>query len=442
MPPQTRYAVAADGTHLAYQVIGDGPIDLIYVPTWISQVEHLWEEPRVARFFARMAEFSRLILFDRRGSGLSDPVFTPPPLESQMDDITAVMDAAGSERAAIFATLEGGPMAMLFAATYPERTTGLVLYATFARSVAADDYPYADTAAARTERIEQALADWGDGSLIEGLAPTLVNDRNLHDWMGRLQRLAASPGTARKMMTITHVTDVRAILPSIQAPTLVLHRRHDPMMNIEHSRYLARSIPGAQYRELPGTDNLILLDDPEILISEAQEFLTGARAVREPDRVLATVLFTDLVGSTERAAELGDRRWTQLLNDHYGAIRRELGRFGGREVKTTGDGFLATFDGPARGIRCARGVIESVRSLGLQVRAGLHTGEVEVMGDDVGGMAVHIGARVMGLAGADEVLVSNTVKDLVVGSGFEFEDRGTVELKGVPGDWRLWAVAG
>lgn len=442
MPPETKYTRAADGTHLAYMVIGDGPIDLVYVPTWISQIEHLWEEPRIARFFARFTEFTRLIMFDRRGSGLSDPIFQPPTLEEQMDDITAVMDAAGSERAAIFATLEGGPMAMMFAATYPERTTGLVLYATFARSVAAEDYPYADPEGERDARIEAVLQTWGDGSMLDGLAPSMTADRNLRDWMGRLQRLAASPGTARRMMTMAHVTDVRAILPSIRVPTLVMHREGDQMMNIGHSRYLAREIPGARYVELPGVDNLILLEDPDVLISEAEEFLTGARGTREPDRVLATVLFTDLVGSTERAAELGDRRWTQLLGAHYDAVRRELGRYGGREVKTVGDGFLATFDGPARAIRCARGVVESVGSLGLQVRAGLHTGEVEVMGDDLGGMAVHIGARVMGRAGADEVLVSNTVKDLVVGSGFEFDDRGTVELKGVPGDWRLWAVAG
>jgi class 3 adenylate cyclase len=440
MPPQTKYACTADGVHLAYQVVGEGPIDLLYIPTWISQVEHLWEEPRIARFFARMASFARLILFDRRGCGLSDPVVTAPTLEEQMDDIAAVLDAAGSERAGLFATLEAGPMAMLYAATNPDRVTGLVLYSTFARATAAPGYDWTFTAEERAAHLEEVLARWGDGTTFAALAPSRAKDRTMMEWFARLQRLAGSPSVARQMLTMAGRSDVRDILPTIRVPTLVLHRRGDSMMDIRHSRYLAEHIPGARYVELEGTDNLIAAEDPTSLLEELEEFLTGVRPSHEPDRVLATVLFTDLVGSTNVAAELGDRRWTQLLGDHYAAVRRELDRFSGREVKTVGDGFLATFDGPARGIRAARAIVGSVSGLGLELRAGLHTGEVEVMGDDVGGMAVHIGARVMSRAGPNEVLVSNTVKDLVVGSGFEFEDRGATELKGVPGEWRLWAV--
>ena len=440
MAPATRYTRTGDGTHIAYQVIGDGPVDIVYVPGWIWESDLLWSEPRLSRFFERIASFSRLILFDRRGSGQSDPVVGAPTLEEQMDDVRAVLDAAGSERAAMWGVLEGGPMAMLFAATYPERTRALILYAAFARTVATHGYEWADSIDARNYRIDRTIANWGRGTMLDVLAPTLSGDSRLREWLGRLERRAAPPATARKMMEITGRTDIRHVLPSIRVPTLIVHRTHDPMMDVRHGRYLAEHIPDAKYLELPGSDSLIFASDHDRLLEEMREFLTGARHGREPDRVLATVLFTDLVRSTERAAELGDRRWRALLSEHYDAVRQALARYDGREIKTIGDGFVATFDGPARAVRAAQEATRAVAALGLELRAGLHTGEVEMMEDDVGGMAVHIAARVMAAAGAGEVVVSSTVKDLVVGSGIEFADRGMTELRGVPGEWRLWAA--
>lgn len=438
MAPETRYTRSGD-LHIAYQVVGDGPLDLVYVPTWISQVEHYWEEPSVARYFRRLASFSRLIMFDRRGSGLSDPVVNAPTLEEQIDDVVAVMDAAGSERAAVFAQLEGGAMAALFAATHPERTTGLVLYEAMARMTWAPDYDWA-------LRLEDRKANlgsvWGDGSRILSLSPSAAENPRLRQWFARLERLAASPGTAAKLMMMNAQVDVRAVLPSIQVPTLVLHRAGDRSIDIRHSRYLAAHIPGARFVELPGDEALSFGHDSEPLLDEIEEFLTGARHVPDSERILATVLFSDIVDSTSRAAALGDRRWRDLLESMASVVGRELSRFRGQAVKTMGDGFLATFDGPARGIRCATAIRETARSeFGIEVRSGLHTGEIEQIGDDVGGLAVHIGARVGAHARPGEVLVSGTVKDLVVGSGIAFEDRGEHELKGVPGEWRLWAVA-
>jgi class 3 adenylate cyclase len=438
MAPVTRYAHSGD-VHIAYQVIGDGPRDLVYVPSWISQVEHYWQEPSIARYFNRLASFSRLIMFDRRGSGLSDPVVAAPTLEEQMDDVVAVMDAAGSERAAVFAQLEGGAMATLFAATHPERTTALVLYEAMARMSWAEDYEWAP-------RVEERRAwlsnEWGDGSRLLGLAPRSGADPRLREWFARLERLAASPGTAAKFLMMNAQVDVRAVLPSIQVPTLVLHRADDQFIDIRHSRYLAEHIPGARYVELPGEEVISFGGESGSLLDEIEEFLTGARRGAERDRILATVMFSDIVDSTQRAAELGDRRWRDVLESIESAVGLELTRFRGRAIKTMGDGFLATFDGPARAIRCATAIREAARSqFGLEVRSGLHTGEIEVIGNDVGGIAVHIGARVGASARPGEVLVSGTVKDLVVGSGIPFEDRGERELKGVPGTWRLWAVA-
>ena len=438
MAPETRYARSGD-LHIAYQVVGEGPIDLVYVPSWISQVEHYWAEPMVARYFNRLASFSRLILFDRRGSGLSDPVPRAPTLEEQMEDVRAVMDAAGSEQAALFAQLEGGAMAALFAATHPERVTALVLYEAMPRMSWAPDY---DWAIKREERLAHTWENWGDGSRIVGLAPRSSSDPRLRDWFARLERLAASPGTAARLMQMNADVDVRAVLGSIQVPTLVLHRAGDKFIDIRHSRYLAEHIPAAKYVELPGDEAIAFSSDSEAVLDELEEFLTGARHAPDPERVLATVMFSDIVGSTARVAELGDRRWREVIESVATSVGRELRSFRGRAVKTMGDGFLATFDGPARAIRCATAIRDMAGSqFGLQVRTGLHTGEIEVIGNDVGGIAVHIGARVSACAAPGEVLVSGTVKDLVVGSGIAFEDRGERELKGVPGSWRLYAVA-
>jgi len=437
--PVARYAKSGD-LHIAYAVEGDGPIDLVWVPPWISHVEYLWAEPTLERFGKRLTQFARVITFDRRGSGLSDPFFGTPTLEEQMDDVLAVMDAVGSEEAAICGTLEGGPMASLFAATHPDRVSALVLYATFARATWAPDYDWAWPAERRDEEMAALVEHWGQGFVASGVAPSMRDEAGFMDWAGRLERLAASPGTIRRIIDLIGAYDVRDVLPSIRVPTLVLHRTNDSFIKVEHSRYIASKVPGARYVELEGEDNMFSLGDSESIIGEIEEFLTGTRHEREPDRMLATVLFTDICESTQRAAEMGDRGWRFLLERHDALFRQALDRHRGREVKRTGDGFLATFDGPARAIRCAASVAEAMGSLGLQIRAGLHTGELEVMDGDLGGLAVHIASRVMSAAGPNEVLVSGTVKDLVVGSGIEFEDRGETELRGVPGEWRLFAV--
>jgi class 3 adenylate cyclase/alpha-beta hydrolase superfamily lysophospholipase len=440
MLPTARYAKSGD-TNIAYVTHGDGPIDIVWVPTWISQCEHLFAEPTIAEEFDRLAAFSRVIVFDRRGSGLSDPMIGAPTLEEQMDDVLAVMEAAGSEHAAVIGSLEGGPMAALFAATHPDRTQALVLYATFARATWAPDYTWTWKAEERNAAGEQLVANWGKGLTTAGVAPSRAGDPEFMDWAARLERLAASPATIAKIIKLIGEFDVRDVLPSIRVPTLVAHRRNDTFINFEHALYFAEHIPGARLLELEGTDSLFSIGDNDAFLGEVEEFLTGTRHEREPDRMLATVLFTDICQSTERAAELGDARWRDLLGRHDELVRHALGRHRGREVKHTGDGFLATFDGPARAIRCAASIAEGVHQLGIEVRSGLHTGECEVMNGDVGGLAVHIGARVMGAAGPSEVLVSSTVKDLVVGSGIDFEDRGHRELKGVPGEWRLFAVS-
>jgi class 3 adenylate cyclase len=404
-------------------------------------MEHLWDYEPIARFFERLNEFARVIMFDRRGTGMSDPSPTHAySLEDQIDDVLAVMDAAGVERAGVFAQLEATSMAVLFAGTHPNRVSSLALYCPFARSTRAEGYPFGLTPEERQEQIiEPSVAAWGTGS--RGLiAPSLMNDPQYTQWFGKLERLTGAPSTIRRLMELHNETDVRSILRQVRVPTLVLTREETDFYDAGHGRYVAERIPDARIVKLPGQDILMAAGDIEPLACELEEFFTGARREREPDRVLATVMFTDIVGSTQRAAELGDARWRQLLERHNELVRRELGRHHGREVKTVGDGFLATFDGPARGVRCASAVAEEVRRLGIEIRAGLHTGECEVMGDDVGGMAVHIGSRVASRAGPGEVLVSGTVKDLVVGSGIEFADRGEHELKGVPGPWRLFEV--
>jgi len=438
--PETRYAKSRD-LNIAYQAVGEGPFDLIYVPGWISNVELMWDEPAHAHVLDRLASFSRLIAFDKRGTGLSDPVPPDrlPTLEERMDDVRAVLDAVGSEQAAVFGFSEGGLMSVLFAATYPERTTALVLYGVFAKRIWSPDYPWAPKPDDRAREIEDLERNWAERMDLDKLAPS--EGDAFKDRMATYFRRSASPGAAAALMRMNTQIDVRDVLPAIQAPTLILHRRDDLDASVEEGRWMAGQIPGAKFVELPGDAHTLWAGNTDEIVDEVEEFLTGARRGLEPDRVLATVLFTDIVGSTAKATELGDRRWREILERHHSIVRQQLARYDGREVDTAGDGFLATFDGPARAIRCASAIQRAVPVIGLEVRAGLHTGECELHGEKVAGVAVHTGARVLGHAGPGEVLVSQTVKDLVAGSGIEFQDRGTHQLKGVPGDWRLYSVA-
>jgi class 3 adenylate cyclase len=440
-PPETRYARSGD-VHVAYQVFGEGDLDVVVVTGFVSHVELVWEHEPAARLLEGLASFARVMTFDRRGSGLSDPVPEAPTLEERMDDVRAVMDAAGSERAALLGLSEGVPMSILFAATYPQRVQALVCSGGMARSTAADDYPWAAPVEALVESGAQLVAPyWGQGAMVEVVAPSRADDPATRAFFARMERATASPGMLASMQQMFLDIDVRDVVPTVHVPALVLHRRHDRLVNVRNGRWLAEHLPDARLVELPGDDHSVLYESPELAFGEMREFLTGTRAGPEPERVLATVLFTDIVDSTRTAAELGDHRWRETLEAHQRAVRDELRRHAGREVKSTGDGFLATFDGPARAIRCARAIVGSSDALDVRVRAGLHTGECEVMGDDIGGIAVHIAARVSGLAGPGEVLVSRTVKDLVAGSGIEFSDRGEHALKGVPDSWRLHAVA-
>ena len=437
--PETRYTKSG-GVNIAYQVVGKGPVDLIYAPPWIGNFELFWEEPSYSRFLMRLASFSRLILFDKRGTGSSDRSAELPILEEQMDDIGAVMEAAGSERAALFGASEGGSQCALFAASYPERTQGLILYGTVATNVWSPEAPWVPTEEIFEMYMDVIQREWGGPVGLPLFAPSVAGDERLQAWWARLLRLAASPPTAIALLRMARDIDIRHVLRTIRVPTLILQRDGDLAVNVESGRYLARQVPGAKYVELSGNDHMPFVGDSDSIVAEVQEFLTGVRPAPEPDRVLATVLFTDIVGSTQRAAELGDRRWRDLLGSYYALARKELDRFRGREVKTTGDGFLATFDGPARGIRCACAISDEAGQLGIETRAGLHTGECEMIGDDVGGIAVHIGARVAAVAGPGEVMVSSTVRDLVAGSGITFQDQGVHALKGVPEEWRLFAV--
>jgi len=441
MPPQTRYARSGD-LHIAYQVVGDAALDLIFIPGWVSNVEECWEQPGLASFLERLASFSRLILFDKRGTGLSDRVANDqlPTLEERMDDLRAVLDAVGSERAALFGHSEGGSMSVLFAATYPQRTRALITFGVFARRRRAADYPWApsdDDRAATIDRIERG---WVTADLVRPLAPSRADDAAFLAQLATYYRRSASPGAAAQLLRMNTEIDVRAVLPAIRVPTLVLHRTDDVDALLDEGRWIASRIPGASFVELPGGDHVFWVGDTDAVLAEIETFLTGVRPAPEPDRVLATVLFTDIGASTEMAARLGDRRWREVLERHRSDVRGALARWRGEEIDTAGDGFLAIFDGPARGVHCALAIRESAARDGLQVRAGLHTGEIERHGGQVAGLAVHIGSRVIGVANAGEVVTSSTVRDLVAGSGIAFADRGVHVLKGVPGEWHLYTA--
>jgi class 3 adenylate cyclase len=435
-PPETRYAKSGD-LNIAYQVTGGGPLDLVFVPGFVSNLDLVWENPGWVHFFTRLSAFSRLIMFDKRGTGLSDRLAGIATLEERMDDVRAVMDAAGSDRAALFGVSEGGPMSLLFAATYPERATALVLYGSYARHPALTVQSHLE---ARLALINRA---WGSGEYMQQFfTPSLATDDAIQRGLGRVERQSASPAAALAILAMNAEIDARDILPTIHLPTLVMHRRDDVATSVEAGRYLGRNIPGAKYIELPGENHIPVFERDMLdrIANEVEEFLTGYRADAELDRVLATVMFTDIVDSTKRAAALGDRMWRATLDRHDEIVRQQLTRFRGREVKHTGDGFLATFDGPARAIRCASAIAGTVEPLGLAVRGGLHTGEIELRGDDIGGIAVNIAARVAAMAGPGETLVSSTVRDLVAGSGLRFEDRGRHALKGLPDDVQLYAA--
>lgn len=439
--PATSYARSGD-VSIAYQVFGEGDLDLVLVPGFVNHVELIWDHEPAARFLEGLASFSRVIAFDRRGSGLSDPVSDAPTLEVRMDDVRAVMDAAGSERAALMGFSEGASMGLLFAAAHPERVQALVCWGGAARSTYADDYPWAVPAEALVESgTELIMPEWGTGSIAEITAPSHGDDPEVRAFMGRLERAAASPGMILQLGLMFLEIDIRHVIPEVFVPTLVLHRTRDRLVNVRNGRWLADHLPDGRLVELEGDDHIVWYEDPERILGEVQEFLTGARAAPEPERVLSTVLFTDIVDSTQTATDLGDHRWREVLEGHQRDVRDALGRFHGRQVKSTGDGVMATFDGPARAIRCAQEILAASEPRGIRVRAGLHTGECEVMGDDIGGIAVHIAARVSAQAGPAEVVVSRTVKDLVAGSGIAFDDRGTHTLKGVPDRWQLYAVA-
>jgi pimeloyl-ACP methyl ester carboxylesterase len=443
--PETRYARSGD-VSIAYQVVGEGPFDLVYVPGFVSHVELRWTVPSFARGLEELAEFARLILFDKRGTGMSDPVVGAPTLEARMDDLRAVMDAVGSQRAALLGVVEGAPMSVLFAATYPDRTAALVLRNGFPRTMWAPDYPWGRTEEQYRNDVERELRIYGRRSdaqrIVEEMASWEQEDAPaIADYL----RWSASPGTLDALARMNREIDVRHVLPSIRVPTLVLHGTQDAIVPLDAARWMAEHIPGARLVPLPAASRLHFGRGTDAVNAEVRTFLTGLHesgilAPVEPDRVLATVLFTDIVDASGKAAELGDRAWRELLERHHALVRQRLARFRGVEVDTAGDGFLASFDGPARAISCATAVIEAVRGLGLEVRAGLHTGECELLDGKVAGIAVHTGSRVASQAAAGEVLVSSTVKDLVAGSGLNFQDRGTHELKGVPGEWRLYAV--
>ena len=439
--PETHYAKSGD-VHIAYSTVGEGPLDLVWVPAGMSHLEWCWEEPAFAWFLQRLASFCRLIIFDKRGTGLSDRGGGCSSLSDRMDDIRAVMDAAGSERAALLGFSEGGALTSLFAATYPDRTVSLVLWGSIARFSIAPDFPHGITPEVIDMQLRMIEQGWGTGVTVTLFGPSVASDQGFINWCARNERLSASPGAMEQLIRLNREIDIRYIFPSIRVPTLVMHRTGDLVVDVEQGRWLAEHIEGSRYVEFPGNDHLAWIGDAEAVVGEVEEFLTGHRAAPDADRVLATVLFTDIVDSTRHLEAIGDRRWRYLLDEHHARVRRLLDRFKGVEIDTAGDGFFATFDGPARAIRCACAIRDAVREIDLEIRAGLHTGEVEGQGTAIVGLAVHIGARVAALARASEVLVTSTVQALVLGSGIDFADRGLHDLKGVPDHWQLFAVEG
>jgi class 3 adenylate cyclase len=440
MTPKTQYAKSSQG-HVAYQTLGEGPLDIVFITDHPTNVEIIWEEPSFARFLTQLSSVGRLICFDRRGTGVSDPVplGALPTLEEWTDDIRTVMDAAGARRVALFGHGQGGAMAMFFAAMYPDRTSALVLVDSCARFRQAADYEIGFSPELAAKHFDLMLRSWGTGRIADLASPSLADDVSHTQWVGRYERLSISPGELEAMYPpVVLDLDVRSVLGAIRVPTLILHRAGNRYIEVRHGRYLAEHIDGACYVELPGEDHYVYAGDSDALVAAVHEFLTGRSELPDDDRILTTVLFTDIVGSTERVTALGDRAWRDLLERHHDAVRREIHRHRGQEIDTAGDGFFAMFDGPARAVRCALAIRDSVKTLGLKIRAGLHTGECERVGDKVGGIAVHIGARVAGAAAPGEVLVSRTVKDLVAGSGLRFLDRGAHVLKGISGEWQLF----
>jgi pimeloyl-ACP methyl ester carboxylesterase len=441
MLPKTSYA-RSDDVLIAYQVSGEGPVDVVWAPGTMSHLDFDWEIPRRALFLERFSRFCRLIRFDKRGTGLSDRPVKMATLEERSDDIRAVMDAVGIERASIFGVSEGGSMACLFAATHPGRVNSLLVWGAQARWIATSDHPWGQTWAEHDAMLKLVLEGWPSFEYITGPGAGVGKDADpaYVESIARYMRAAASPSAVHAYERMNGAIDTRPILSAIKAPTLVMNRTGDPCAHVEAARDMARRIPGAKFVEYPGNSHSMMLDDMETILSDIQEFVTGERPIDASDRILATVLFLDIASSTERATELGDAAWRNLLNSYYSIVRRELARFRGKETNTAGDSFLAIFDGPARAVRCALAITVGVEQLGIDVRAGVHTGECEMMGDNVGGIAVNLGARVMSKAEAGSVLVSGTVKDLVAGSGIDFRDMGTHVLKGVPGEWRLFAA--
>ncbi|MFA5939603.1 MAG: adenylate/guanylate cyclase domain-containing protein [Sinimarinibacterium sp.] len=438
--PETRYAKSGR-YNIAYQVTGAGPVDVVFVPGFVSHVEYAWEDPQMNRYFRRLASFARLIIFDKRGTGMSDavPAQDLPTLEERMDDVRAVMDAAGSRRATLIGASEGGPMCLLFAATYPERTSALVLVNTFARGAWSEDYPWGGTSEQKQALLDRMESGWGTGVLLGAFAPSQANDASARERWARFQRRASSPGAAVALMRMVYEIDVRAVLPAITVPTLVLHRDRDRILPIQGGRHLAQNIRGAKLVQFSSPDHFFWIA-PEAELDAIEMFLTGELHGHASDRVLATILFADIAGSTALAAEFGDSRWREVLERFYALARSELQRFRGRELDTAGDGLFAAFDGPARAIRCTEAIRDGARKLGVDVRAGAHTGECQVIDTKLGGITVHIAARIAAQAQPNEIFVSSIVKDLVAGSGIAFEDRGSRELKGIPGQWQLSSV--
>jgi pimeloyl-ACP methyl ester carboxylesterase len=439
MRPRTHYAKVGS-ISIAYQVTGDGPVDLVRVPGWISNVDYDWEYPPMARLIERFGRFARFIRFDKRGTGLSDRDVGYPTLEQRMEDVHAVMDAVASERAVLFGSSEGGNMCILFAATYPDRTAGLILHGCQARGERSPDYPWAPTKEETAEVLAAIERDWGEPIDLREGAPSLIGDQLASEWSAAYMRYAASPSAALAMWKLGAEVDVRGILSSICVPTLVLHKEHDRWIKQEEARYLASNIPNARFVLLPGKDHMIWGDGQDRLVEEIQEFVTGVRPVQSYERVLLTVLFTDIVGSTKLAAERGDQQWKELLQRHNDIVRAEFRRHGGTEVKSTGDGFLASFLGPTPAINCAGAIRAGVAAVGLPIRASIHTGECNTRSGDLSGLAVHLASRLLGHAGQGDVIVSRTVRDLLVGSEFRFADRGEAALRDIPGLWQIYAV--